>query len=209
MSSFSDIVRKSRHSSINELLDSFNRAAAVGDLNAYFGCFYNASSRFLGTDSSENWTAPDFFEFAKPYFDGANPAWEYIPISGSRRYEIFSATAGSSGEPAPLFATFDELLESKSFPSTCRGSGTLCFEGGYWFVCAYHLTFPIPNDIAKDMTKTIGKYEKESKIRAEATEADRHAAELLEELELEEDQKPPSEETKVRRGKTRGGAKKK
>ena len=55
----------------------------------------------------------------------------------------------SSPENKPIFATFDELLDSESFGATSRGTGTLIFGSNCWFIASYHLSFPIPDDIAK------------------------------------------------------------
>ena len=93
-----------------------------------------------------------------------------------RKYEIFPSSE------APVFAIFDELLESKSFGSTARGSGTLLFQSGHWFIVAYHITFPIPNDLAKGITASIMRFEKNET----AATADMNAADLIRELELEE-----------------------
>jgi hypothetical protein len=145
------LIRSSKNKTIEDLLDSFNKSASDGNLENYFGCFYNENSRFLGTDEKENWTVSEFYDYSFKYFDGT-PAWIYIPISGSRKIEIFPSN------DKPNFATFDELLSSKSFNITCRGSGTLIFFSGYWYICAYHLSFPIPNEIAKNLTKSIADY---------------------------------------------------
>jgi hypothetical protein len=180
MSAFTSIIRSAAHNSVEGLLDAFSRAAATGNLQEYFGCFYDDRSRFLGTDASENWTAAAFFEYAAPHFKGdGTPAWKYDPIPGSRKIDIYPSAE------APLFATFDELLSSVSFGATSRGSGTACYSSGHWYICSYHLTFPIPNDLAKDITKAISKYETKKSLHAAAAVSDQHAAELLAELDME------------------------
>ena len=55
-------------------------------------------------------------------------------------------------------AWFDELLDSKSY-GTSRGTGTLVLTADGWRVSQYALTFPIPNDLAKDMTGKIKAFE--------------------------------------------------
>ncbi len=150
MSEF-DLIGKARHSSVEQLLDSFNDAAARGDLEAYFGCFLDASrSRFLGTDVKENWTAGEFLSFARPHFNG-KPAWIYIPLEGKRTIDYFSD--GS-------LATFEEHLTSVSFKATSRGSGTCVRnEEGNWHIIHYYLSFPIPNELAKSFCASIAKWE--------------------------------------------------
>jgi hypothetical protein len=192
MSDFNSIIGSSRHCTVEELLDAFSHASATGNLREYFGCFYDERSRFLGTDASENWTAYDFFEYALPHFRGdGTPAWKYDLIPGTRKVDIFPSAA------APSFAIFDELLTGKF--STSRGSGTACYSSGHWFICAYHLTFPVPNDIAKDITKSIHKFEQEMSMRSAAVASDRHAEELLAQLQAEEeslfDKKAPNKST--------------
>ena len=55
-------------------------------------------------------------------------------------------------------AWFDELLDSKSY-GTSRGTGTLVLTADGWRVSQYALTFPSPNDLAKDMTGKIKAFE--------------------------------------------------
>ena len=55
-------------------------------------------------------------------------------------------------------AYFDELLDSKSY-GTSRGTGVLVKGAHGWRIAQYALTFPIPNDLAKDMTDRIKAYE--------------------------------------------------
>ena len=173
-----EIIATAKHASIDALLDAFNFSASVGDLVGYFSCFASVNSRFLGTDKAENWSATEFFQYAGHHFNGTS-AWIYRPIPGKRVYDIFPST------DRPVFATFDEWLESESFGATSRGTGTLHFIGGYWYIAAYHLSFPIPNEIAKVMTATIDKYEKGNAVK----EADAMAAQLIKELDMESTKK--------------------
>ena len=166
-----DLLRTSRFTEIGALLDELHTAAALGNLHRYFGCYYDEESRFLGTDASENWKVGEFFEYAKPHFNG-KAAWIYRPLCGKRKIVVYGDKQ---------FATFDELLESESFLCTARGTGTLIKHEGCWFVAAYYLSFPIPNPLAAQTCKIIHNYEAN-----EASDvAQRHAEELLRELELE------------------------
>lgn len=55
-------------------------------------------------------------------------------------------------------AWFDELLNNEAY-GTSRGTGVLIRTGEGWKIVQYHLTFPIPNDLAGDFTAQIKKYE--------------------------------------------------
>ena len=169
--SIQECLQTSRCTTAEDLLDEFSTAAALGNLQRYFGCYFDEESRFLGTDANENWKVGEFFEFAKPHFDGT-PAWIYRPISGKRKISVYEDRH---------FATFDELLESESFLCTARGTGTLIKHEGCWFIGTYYLSFPIPNPLATQTCKIIHKYE----TREASSEAEKHAEELLRELELE------------------------
>jgi hypothetical protein len=94
---------------------------------------------------------------------------------------------------------FDELLGSESFKATSRGSGTLVLDHGYWYIHQYHLTFPIPNPLAKGMCISIAKYEETEKEGTPVSRADAAAAELLAELDLEDASKPPNKSTKSKK----------
>ncbi len=184
------IIGKGVYNNIDELLNSFHQAAATAKLQQYFGCFHS-NGRFLGTDASENWHVNEFYAFSKPYFQRSSSAWTYNPIAGTRKITYFPTGSSDILSIQPLiqsngtiFAIFDELLESESFLATSRGSGTLIYQHGQgWLIGSYHLTFPIPNDIAKDMTKTIHNFEMSLKTK----QANKAAEDLLAELALEED----------------------
>ena len=173
----SECIGSSRHSTVEALLDAFNAAAAGADLASYFGCFLSQDCRFLGTDASENWSAADFYEFAKPHFEKGS-AWTYVPIAGSRK----------CAAPVSGMVVFDELLESLSFPCTCRGSGTAVLDqtAGSWFIAQYHLTFGVPNDMAGAVCGAIGNFERRGSGRgAAAVTAAAAEEELLRLLDME------------------------
>ena len=157
-------------------------AAAQANLNEYFGCF-TKNGRFLGTDASENWTVDEFYSFSKPHFDNGK-AWTFIPKPGSRKITL---QTGHDGQP--LFASFDELLDSVSFKASSRGSGTCIYRPSNksWLVLQYHLSFPIPNDLAKKMCLEIADFEKieDKDSKAKSDLAAKNERELLAMLELE------------------------
>ena len=116
---------------INSMLDSFNRAAAKADYNAYFN-FYTADAIFTGTDATERWDKNEFMKWAKPIFDKGR-AWSFTALER----HIYFAKTGS-------LAWFDELLNTQM--KICRGSGVLVKEGNDWKVQQYILSTTVPND---------------------------------------------------------------
>lgn len=181
----------SSYGSVDQLLDAFHAAASKADLAAYFGCF-DKTGRFLGTDATENWSATEFYSFCKPHFARGN-GWTYTPMAGSRKVTHYNHTDGR-----PNFCTFDEILLNDGF-GTCRGTGSLLYNqaSSCWLVAAYHLSFPVPNDIAHDITSTI----KSADPTLKAKLADQAAADLLAELELEDEPK----KEKAKSGKKKKG----
>ena len=155
---------------ICSLLDNFHKYASVGDFDNYFACFH-PNGRFLGTDKTENWLVPDFMSFSRPHFNLGTSAWTFIPLPGTRKCDVFPG-----GDLGVVFATFDEHLESESFHTTARGTGSVMWDtsSGRWLITQYHLSFPIPNDLAHDMCKKIGNFEKktEGPIANSATAGD-------------------------------------
>lgn len=142
------------------LLDNFHRYAANGDFENYFACFH-PSGRFLGTDKTENWTVSEFMSFSRPHFTLGTSAWTFTPLPESRKCDVFPGRDGRV-----TFATFDEHLQSESFGTTARGTGSVIWDGEGWLLAHYHLSFPIPNDLAHDMCKKIGNFEKFSSAEA-------------------------------------------
>lgn len=194
-----DVIATGRYSSIDELLNNFHIAAAEANLNRYFGCFSSPTSRFLGTDASENWSALEFYDFSKPHFESGQ-GWTFIPIPGSRKLEYFPSPSETSN-----FAYFDELLESRSFLATSRGSGCVVYDlkTQSWFIFSYHLSFPIPNDLAKGMCLQIHNFEKKSALKAQELIADAAAEDLIKLIDAENSKVPSNVKSKS------GGGKKK
>ena len=179
MAEFSNCVASATHNDVHDLLDSFHLAAKNANLKAYFGCFH-AKGTFLGTDATENWTIDKFFEYSEPHFKSGK-GWTYVPIRESRKTIFFELGTSST------LCTFDEILNSESFGVQARGSGSLIRENSssLWFISSYHLSFPIPNDIAKGITLKIQAFDKLNSVK----KADEAAAELLAELEFEDKEK--------------------
>lgn len=127
---------------VDVVLDAFHAAAAHADEAAYFALLA-PNAVFLGTDASERWEAPAFRAFAHPYF-AQGKGWTFVPRG---RHVDFSRDG--------RVAWFDELLDSATY-GECRGSGVLerTDDAGWWIV-QYHLTIPIPNDLAKEVVARI------------------------------------------------------
>ena len=122
-------------------LDQFHAAAAKADGATYFGLFA-PDGVFIGTDASERWTVDEFKKYATPFFSKGK-GWTYTP--GLRHIDF---------APAGDVAWFDEILDSKSY-GVCRGSGVLRKIAGKWRVSQYHLTIPVPNDLAKTFVQMV------------------------------------------------------
>jgi len=127
---------------IGAVLDDLHDAAAKADFNRYFA-HYHPDSVFLGTDASERWTKSEFQAYARPRFDEGG-GWTYHPRS---REVVVDEARG--------VAWFDELLDSPSY-GLSRGSGTMLrTDEDHWRIAQYHLTYPIPNDLAEELTARI------------------------------------------------------
>lgn len=131
------------------VLDQLHAAAAKADESAYFD-LYAPEAVFIGTDAAERWNKQEFLAYAKPYFDRGK-GWTYTPRPGSRHVTIVPETDGR-------VAFFEELLDNAKY-GTCRGTGVVRKIDGHWRVCQYHLTFPVPNDLAERITAEIRAFE--------------------------------------------------
>ncbi len=122
------------------VLDALHQYASSADWNNYFDLYLNKGV-FIGTDASEHWDVTSFESYAKP-----TKGWRYMPTTRKlvRHNNVI---------------VFDELLENQSY-GLCRGTGTLIQTDNGWKIAQYHLSFPIPNGIAKSITKQINNYYK-------------------------------------------------
>ena len=136
---------------IAAVLDALHAAAAKADGPAYFA-LYTPDATYLGTDAAERWSLAEFKGYAMPYF-AKGQGWTYVP----RERHITIAPVACR-----CVAWFDELLDSQSY-GTSRGTGTLVLTPDGWKVSQYALTFPIPNDLAHDMTDQIKAFEAKGK----------------------------------------------
>lgn len=125
----------------NKLLDGFHMAASKAQFNEYFATF-TPDGVFIGTDASERWTVEQFKAYAKPHFDKGR-GWTYAVAERHLNVSV-------DGK----HASFDELLDNKSL-GRCRGTGVLRMVDGQWRIEQYHLTIPVPNELATDFVKRI------------------------------------------------------
>ncbi|MBJ2129915.1 nuclear transport factor 2 family protein [Alteromonas sp. IB21] len=138
--SWSAIANDDRKS-VDDVLNSLHETASVASFDRYFA-LYDESAVFIGTDASEVWSKEAFEAYAKPHFDKGH-GWTYLP---KERHVYFS--------PDKDVAWFDELLDNEKLGET-RGTGVLIKKAGRWKVTQYHLTIPIPNEIAGEVAAKI------------------------------------------------------
>ena len=132
---------------IAEVLDEFHAAAATGDWVTYFDLMSD-DAVFIGTEATERWIKPVFQAYA-----GKTNGWVYL----LKTRNINLTPSGDS-------AWFDEILMSKSY-GTSRGTGILISTRDGWKISQYHLTFPIPNALAENITDEIKRFESNQKQR--------------------------------------------
>lgn len=137
--------RDGEDAAVEAVLDEFHKAAADANWEAYFGLM-SQDAIFLGTDAGERWDIPTFKSYALP-----TKGWVYTP----RERHINFTPDGNS-------AWFDELLDNEKY-GTSRGTGILIRTQTGWKISQYHLTFPIPNDLAVGITEQIQVFEKQQK----------------------------------------------
>ena len=147
---FLGFSQNAEKTTIDTLLDSWHKAAADADFDAYFSKMTD-DGVFIGTDATENWQNKAFREFSKPYFDKGK-AWSFTAVE--RNIYI-----GDSGE----IAWFDELLDTQM--EICRGSGVVKKENGQWKIAHYVLSIAVPNENVAELIKL--KKEKDSLLLLE------------------------------------------
>jgi SnoaL-like domain/Histidine phosphatase superfamily (branch 1) len=126
---------------VARVLDDFHDAAANGDEDRYFVILPD-DALFLGTDATERWTGVQFREFALPYFQRPS-AWTYVAL---QRHVVIEADGN--------LALFDEIFDNDAY-GECRGSGVMWKRDGKWVLRQYHLTIPVPNDLAPGIARQI------------------------------------------------------
>ena len=81
-----------------------------------------------------------------------------VSISASKDFLGFQVYASNFSEDKKT-AWFDELLMNQSY-GECRGTGVMVLENGAWKIAQYHLTIPIPNELAREVVSMIRKLKK-------------------------------------------------
>ena len=130
---------------VDEVLTSLHRSASQADGALYFSLFAD-DAVFMGTDAGERWSVDELQAFAEPYF-AQGRGWTYH----MKDRNIFVSSDGQT-------AWFDEALWHDIY-GNCRGTGVLVLTDGAWRIVQYNLTFPIPNDLAKEFAEKIRAYE--------------------------------------------------
>jgi hypothetical protein len=119
-----------------------SRRGVASRRTAYFDLLA-PNAVFFGTDASERWDKEAFRAFAHPYF-AQGKGWTFKP-----RDRHLDASRGGD------VLWFDEMLDSESY-GECRGNGRARAPARRgWKITQYHLTIPIPNDLAKDFVARI------------------------------------------------------
>ncbi len=138
--SFADVTaqRNTAKLQIENTLDSWHKAAAEANFEAYFDKMTD-DSVFIGTDATENWQNKAFKTFSKPYFDQGK-AWNFKAVE--RNIYV---------NKAEDFAWFDELLDTQM--KLCRGSGVLKKVNGNWKIAHYVLSIAIPNEKVSEVVQ--------------------------------------------------------
>ncbi|MBB1268153.1 nuclear transport factor 2 family protein [Shewanella sp. SR44-3] len=122
---------------VDTLLDNLHQSASDADWDSYFSSYHH-DAVFLGTDATERWGMQQFKQYAQ-----ASKGWSY-QLKSRKLIKIND------------LIVFDEALHSPSYGET-RGTGALVHTQHGWKVAQYHLTFPIPNDKAKQITQLLAK----------------------------------------------------
>jgi len=141
---------ESDKSSVDKALSSFHEAASKANWDGYFGLMSD-DAIFLGTDANERWDKETF----RNGYASRSKGWTYI----MRERNINFTPDGNT-------AWFDELLDNDKY-GTSRGTGVLIRTTDGWKISQYHLTFPIPNDLADGITQQIHTFEAKQKMGQE------------------------------------------
>ncbi len=128
---------------VSAALEDFHDAASKADGPRYFKHFA-PDAIYMGTDATERWTVGEFRKFVEPYFSKGR-GWTYV----SRERHAYVANGGQT-------AWFDELLDNDSYGLT-RGTGVFVRTAAGWKMSQYHLTIPVPNDLARTLVELIRK----------------------------------------------------
>jgi hypothetical protein len=128
---------------VSAVLDALHHNASVADEESYFALFA-PEAVFLGTDATERWSVDEFRAYAHARFEQGQ-GWTYILRDGTRNIDF---------DPTGTVAWFDEILDNANYGET-RGTGAMRWVDGAWRITQYHLTIPVPNDLARALVEMI------------------------------------------------------
>ncbi len=123
-------------------LDDWHLAATQADHQRYFDYFLSDSSIFMGTDQTERWTAGEFKEWAKPFFERGT-AWNFEPYARSIHFNHDKTVCW-----------FEEEIDTKHL-GPLRGTGVLVKELGTWKIDQYILSIAVPNQLVNNLILQI------------------------------------------------------
>jgi hypothetical protein len=130
-------------------LTGMHAAAARADADAW-AARLAPGMVWVGNETSERWDREAFLAFAAPVF-ARGEGWTYSARPDGRHVRL-------APDPCNCVAWFDEVLDSATY-GTARGEGLMVRSGETWQVLRYALSYPIPNDLAGDMTTEIKAFE--------------------------------------------------
>ena len=128
---------------VGAALDGLHRAASEANGADYFALFAE-DAVFIGTDIAERWSLDQFRDYAQPHFERGT-GWTFVPRLDQRFVSV---------DRFGQVAWFDEILDSEKY-GPCRGSGVLTRDAQGWRFQQYHLTIPVPNELALDLVQMI------------------------------------------------------
>lgn len=122
---------------VDSVLTALHATASAGDWDRYFA-LYAPDAVFFGTDATERWDMAAFRGYA-----ANSSGWTY---DMTERHVFLDAEANT--------AWFDERLMNAAYGES-RGTGVLVKGDSGWKIVQYNLTFPIPNNLAREFTARI------------------------------------------------------
>ncbi|MBN8553690.1 MAG: nuclear transport factor 2 family protein [Caulobacterales bacterium] len=128
--------------------DALDAAATRLDTEAYLGRL-DPDLIWIGNDLSERWTYEAFEGFVRPYFEHGE-GWTY----SSRERRIVM-----SPDPCECLAWVDQVLDSQTYGTAVSTAVVRRSDEGDWRIWRNALTYPIPNDLAREMTGEIRAWE--------------------------------------------------
>lgn len=129
-------------------LDALHSSASAADGAAFFERL-DPDVVWIGSAASDRWTRTGLQALATPLFE-AGEGWTVT----ARARQVWLAP-----DPCDCLAWADEELESDVFSTAVGNALMRRGEDGEWRVWRYALTYPIPNDLARDMTDEIKAWE--------------------------------------------------